>query len=456
LLFRKRNVCFHRHCHSKNSTQSRGTYGRGLNRDLVTFIFARTMRIAVVNYTSKKIGGVESYLQSVLPFLRERGHLLSFWAETDIPHHRPLIALPQGTTLWSAAPDQLGVDAACEALKEWKPDVLYVHKVEDPATEERLLEIAPAVFFSHDYHATCISGTKTLSFPTPRPCHKKFGPGCLVCYFPRRCGGLSPITMMRLYNQKVRRLELMKRYRAVLVASEHMANEYLRHEIPAQSIVHTHKGLSPERAIVPRVMQSDVARLAFLGRLEKLKGVALLLRALPLIARGLNREVKLEIAGQGRDEARLKTIAARVMQDCPSVRINFRGWLSSVQCEELLADSHLMVMPSVWPEPFGGVGSLAGELHVPAVAFDVGGISQWLHDGVNGVLAPGDPPTVAGLAEAINRALGDERLYERLCKGAYASSDTMSMYHHVDQVEKILSQASEHSGRDGASLVPTS
>jgi glycosyltransferase involved in cell wall biosynthesis len=396
------------------------------------------VRIAFVNYTSRKIGGTESYLQGVLPLLAKRGHTLSYWAETDIPAHRPAIMLPPDTQFWSAAPDQLGVDAAIEELRKWCPDVLYVHKVDNPETESRLLDVGPAVFFSHDYHGTCISGTKSFSFPTPRPCHRKFGPACLACYFPRRCGGLSPITMVRLYRRQSKRLRLIKRYKAVVVASEYMAEEYRRHDIPADAILHTHKTVNFERPTPLGKGPEGLVHLAFLGRLEKLKGVGLLLHALPAVARGLGARIELEIAGQGGDEARLKSIASRVMKRCPSVGIKFHGWLGSKECAALLAKSHLMVMPSIWPEPFGGVGSIAGELRVPAVAFDVGGISQWLKDGVNGVLAPGDPPTVTGLAEALVRALGTPDFYKRLCEGAQATSGSTSMVSHVNQLEALL------------------
>lgn len=399
------------------------------------------MRIAIVNYTSRKIGGTETYIQAVLPLLAERGHTLAYWAETDIPAHRPAIALPKNTQFWSAAPDQLGIDAALEELRKWGPDILYVHKVDNPETESRLLDVGPAMLFSHDYHGTCISGTKSFFFPTPRPCHRTFGPACLACYFPRRCGGLSPVTMVRLYRRQSKRLQLMNRYRTVVVASDHMANEYRRHGITAEAIVHTHKSVRLDRPFATREAPVELARLVFMGRLEKLKGVALLLAALPQVAKELDARVELEIAGQGTHERRLKTIASQVVKRCQKVNVNFHGWLSGEECAGLLAKSHLMVMPSVWPEPFGGVGSLAGDLRVPAVAFDVGGISQWLRDGVNGVLAPGDPPTAAGLADAIIRALRNREFYESLCEGAHAITGSMSMLDHVSQLEAILKRA---------------
>ena len=55
-----------------------------------------------------------------------------------------------------------------------------------------------------------------------------------------------------------------------------------------------------------------------------------------------------------------------------------------------MAASDLLVVPSVWPEPFGSVGPAAAQHGIPAAAFAVGGIPQWLHEGVNGHLADGN------------------------------------------------------------------
>ena len=50
------------------------------------------------------------------------------------------------------------------------------------------------------------------------------------------------------------------------------------------------------------------------------------------------------------------------------------------------AGAVLVAVPSLWPEPFGLVGLDAAALGRPAIAFDVGGIGEWLTDGVNGKL----------------------------------------------------------------------
>ena len=77
-------------------------------------------------------------------------------------------------------------------------------------------------------------------------------------------------------------------------------------------------------------------------------------------------------------------------------------------------------MPSVWPEPFGLVGPEAGAAGLPAVAFSVGGIPEWLKDGVNGILAKGNPPRATGLATAIVQVFADPTRYLELRRGAFS------------------------------------
>jgi len=47
-----------------------------------------------------------------------------------------------------------------------------------------------------------------------------------------------------------------------------------------------------------------------------------------------------------------------------------------------------MAVSSVWPEPFGASGLEGMRYGIPVVAFDAGGIKEWLLDGYNGHLVP--------------------------------------------------------------------
>ena len=74
----------------------------------------------------------------------------------------------------------------------------------------------------------------------------------------------------------------------------------------------------------------------------------------------------------------------------------------------------------------------------PTAAFDVGGISDWLEAGVSGELAPGDPPTVEGLADAIVRALSPRDHHQELREGAWRRAVAFSAGTHAATLETVL------------------
>ena len=396
------------------------------------------MRIAVINHSSRKIGGTETYIEAVLPLLSDRGHAVSMWTEMDEPAQTPPIRLPLSIKHWSAS--QSGTSPALAALTAWRPDVIYCHRLLNPTHEAAILGIAPMLFFAHDYYGTCISGAKSFMFPPRgRPCHRRFGPGCLLCYYPRRCGGLSPLTMWRDYTVQKARLKSLSKYAAVVVASEHMAMEYRQHGLSAQ-VLHYIQEPPMSIEISERQPPKEELNLFFMGRMEKLKGGHMLLAALPQIAKFFPGKVRCDFAGDGRQTTRWQTQAAALMAAHRQIKVNFHGWLGSEPRRRLLLKSHLLVVPSIWPEPFGLVGCEAGALGVPTVAFDVGGISEWLKDGENGVLAPGNPPKPEGLGQAVAKAIAQPQTYQHLCAGSVRQALRYQAEDHIRRLEYILEQ----------------
>jgi glycosyltransferase involved in cell wall biosynthesis len=172
----------------------------------------------------------------------------------------------------------------------------------------------------------------------------------------------------------------------------------------------------------------------------ELKGGAIALAALPTVARILDRRVRLIFAGGGPERGAWEKAARRIERKNPRVAIEFNDWLDGPRFQALAATTHLVVMPSLWPEPFGQIGPEAGLSGVPAAAFAVGGIPEWLRDGVNGYLAPGDPPTADGLAAAIVRCLREPEEYARICAGAVASARAFSVEDHIRRLTEIFGE----------------
>ena len=393
------------------------------------------MRVAVVNWSSRRVGGIEEYVSLLIPALAGSGVDVAFWHERSTPVDRRAIEPPPGVPFWCAA--DMGADASLDALRAWKPDVLYVQGTENVDLERRLLDIAPAVCFLHTYTGTCISGLKTFTRPTATPCSRVFGPPCLVQYFPRGCGGNNPVTMVQLYHAQAKRLSQLRRYRAILTHTEHMRQEMIRHGLAADVIPYPVEG-SGDGATRP---SDGPWRLLYAGRMEMIKGGLALIEAVPLMLQHVQRPVRVVMAGDGRDRARWESRARQIAAAFPNAEFEFTGWLAHDELSQRMKTSDLLVVPSLWPEPFGSVGAEAGRYGVPAAAFAVGGIPQWLADGISGHLAPGNPPTPAGLAHAIARCIEDPQHYAALSEGARRMAATFSMERHLPELLQVLVQS---------------
>lgn len=88
------------------------------------------------------------------------------------------------------------------------------------------------------------------------------------------------------------------------------------------------------------------------------------------------------------------------------------GRVSSEDVLKWYTVSDVVVVPSVWPEPYGRVVIEAQAFGKPVVATDVGGSREQIRDGVDGLLVP--PNDSDALASAIIRILDDKKLADSI------------------------------------------
>jgi glycosyltransferase involved in cell wall biosynthesis len=411
------------------------------------------MRIALAAANARITGGAESYLDVLVPLLHKAGHQTALLCEYDAPTHRRRIGVDQALPLWLVS--ESGVGPALEALKRWRPDVIFSQCMPTVAIEKQMKAIAPVVNFVQTYYGLCISESKMFSFPAPVTCDRPLGKLCLAHFYPHRCGGLNPLTMLRDYHKQMARLHALRSSRTIVTASEYVRSEILRHGFPPDMVRAVALPVLDSTTIYP-LKPSDYSdgsrsdsddgvglphRILFIGRMEKLKGASLLIDAIALAAAKLGRRLTLTFAGDGRERAVLENKARSLSGGDPSVKITFTGWIDREQLCALIDRSDLLTVPSLWPEPFGMVGVEAGLRGLPAVAFDAGGISTWLQDEVNGRLVRDRPPTALAFASALADCLGDPAVHARLRGGARISALHFSPQVHLEKLMAVLEAA---------------
>jgi len=395
------------------------------------------MRILLANEARQGAGGVESYLAALAPHLEARGHDVALLYGNPSSETGPTRIVTSDA--WSVADE--GLDRAMAGVRAWRPDVCFSHNMRLLEVDERLAAARDGwrtFKMMHGYFGACVSGHKAFSFPDLEPCTRICGPGCLVHYLPRRCGQLRPDVMAAQYAWARRQQQLFPRYSGIVVASEHMRREYLRYDIPGDRI-HRIPLFSTAAPGAPAPAQPGADRgidVVFLGRMTPLKGAEQLVRALPHVASALGRPVRAVLAGSGPERERLHDLACELGR-AGGFTAEFPGWIDPASRSDIFSRASLAVLPSIWPEPFGLVGLEAAQSGVPSVAFDTGGIREWLEDGVNGRLADlaGGPVSLGATIAAV---LGDPSLRARLSTGARAAAARFSVDAYVTTLERVL------------------
>lgn len=393
------------------------------------------MKILIVSHYREIEGGTEGYIHAILLGLPSRGHECALLYEVSNSHNEKQRVDNESTKVihW---PETLGEPAIPNEVRTWCPDIVYLQSIGGHDREKLLLDSYQVVWFAHDYKGTCISGLKRFSLPLFMPCDRVFGVACLALYFPRRCGGCSPISMWKLYKQQRQKQHLFSRYVAVVVASTHMKREYERN------------GISPDRVFVapyfpPKSTPDPVApvkrgildRIIFVGRMVEEKGCGILIKAVLLASKALRRQLTLIAVGDGEDRQLLQNMANKF-----GVHSIFTGWVDSQARDKWIRSADIIAVPSVWPEPYGLIGLEAGCLGIPSVAFDVGGICDWLIPGETGEIASGPLLDSSNLANAIIRAIGSESHLHKLRIGAWKFARRHTMVAHLEWLDRLFNK----------------
>ncbi len=121
--------------------------------------------------------------------------------------------------------------------------------------------------------------------------------------------------------------------------------------------------------------------LLHVGGLLQKKGVWLVIRML----RSLPEDVEIVFAGAGPEQTVLEEhVRARGLSN----RIRILGDPLPDQWHQLYSTATLVILPNLWNEPLGLCALQALAYSKVVVAFRVGGIMEWIEDGVNGITLP--------------------------------------------------------------------
>jgi glycosyltransferase involved in cell wall biosynthesis len=373
-------------------------------------------------------GGAERYWETVVPALLARGTQVRILARTVSDAARfGAVAREVPWADEDGPPSTGAARMVANELRHDPPDAVITASVFDRGVLDAVRAAGPRWFARiHDHRTFCPTGDRV--FPQfSAPCSAPMGAACRMSTFLRGCvAGPRPSSFRRIAAREQVRNRIA-RADGVLVSSEHMRATCATNGIDAALVAITPPPL-PEAAFASAPAPRPAARiLLFASRLTPRKGLRSLIAALALMAP--HERPQLVIAGEGDSEERdARDDALRL-----GVDVVCRGKLSAAELRAAMDETCAVVVPSLWPEPFGLVGIEAQARGRPAVAYGVGGIGDWI-EGAGISVKYGDEEA---LAAAIRRILED-RVWSELAAAARLRAEAYRLEAHVDRLLQLL------------------
>lgn len=230
-------------------------------------------------------------------------------------------------------------------------------------------------------------------------------------------GRYHPFRVLKPYWREVstmeRRLQILDPLRQqidlVMTPTTYTRDVFLRNGFAARRAHFLPFGVERDHPLaqVQHVPASNT-RFLFIGRLQPYKGAHLLLEAFNNLGtpRGATLTLYGTAGGYEQYFARLKKKMAG------NARIQFGGRIGPEELKQAFAESDYFILPSTWHENSPLILLDALQSRTPVIASAVGGVTDLIQDGVNGLLFPmGD---VNALQERMQKAIDEPALGEHL------------------------------------------
>lgn len=380
------------------------------------------MKIVFINNRFGSIGGAERYVKDVALELSLRGESVTvIHSENDLFKDNKYGI--KGIT--SLDPELLKKE-----IQDLSPDIVFIHNIENPELLNVLGSLAVVVPFVHDHHYYC-PGNSKLWFRSNKVCTVPTSLNCGLRAFTEKCMTRNPIKILPEIVLRRNFLSALKLRPKILCNSHYVAERLIQNGLDGSrvEIIPLFPG-GEVRQVTKKEEIPETPEILFVGRVFIEKGVEYLLRAV----RHVNQPFKLIVVGDGWDLQRCKSIASALGI---SKNVNFLGELKRNEIDKYYARCRMVVVPSIWPEPFGMTGLEGFSFEKPCIAFNVGGIPDWLEDSTTGYLVErGD---VCALADRISLLLANKDEAERLgLKARKKVEDVFNIGRHTDRLIEIF------------------
>jgi len=365
-------------------------------------------------------GGAEIYLKSLSASLAERGHDSIFCYTTAVPagyrrkENEYFIGDSQGVRTGLRVVGRLR-----DIINRKDPDIIHLHSSEyntSPVLIREMRRLRPTVYTVHNILGFCPKDPtaerlerRSRILSTGQICDRPFNLLCLK----NRCIPINSPSVMYTLFLRMWRIYEYKRLNRVVVHSRFVRETLLRQGFSVDRLLYMRMFIPVERQWHREPLPDD-RTIMFIGSLSRAKGIFEFLKSLDMIK---DTEYRAVIVGDGYC---YRDVIREIENMNLSSRVILKGWMPHEDLHHYYNMASVVVMPTMCPESLGIVGLESLYFGRPVVAFDSGGIREWLRDGINGRIVPFND--TVRLAESLRQILTDSGMRLRLSENAIKTS----------------------------------
>ena len=240
-----------------------------------------------------------------------------------------------------------------------------------------------------------------------------------------------------------------------IAVSGTVKEEYVQAGFDPNRIEVIYNGIDPRFLSLPQTKDAphcyggnECAQLLFVGRLRDEKGLIVILRALDLLLNGQSSgesekpRLHLHVFGSG-EKAYIGELETFLQEKRLADAVTFHGKASQDELIRYYDCSDVMLVPSLWREPFGLVIAEAMARGLPVIASNIGGPAEIITHEENGLLI--EPGDAHALAEALTSMLANPYKRAQFAQKARRTvQERFTSGENARRVEQHLLRAIQH------------
>jgi len=309
-----------------------------------------------------------------------------------------------------------------QLLAQLRPDVIHFHHILHLGTQfvreaaryrTQAGKPVKLIYTLHEYLPICANDGQMVMYDSGELCTESGPTRCAFCLKTRPPRPRTPEELF-LRDRFIRAsLALIDQF---IAPSAFLRDTYARWGLE-QPVALIDNGLPPMSALPPRDLPPGQrrTRFAYLGQINRYKGLDVLLEAIGLLDPELREQTHLDVYGCGLSNQEA-SFRQRIEALCDRHRdqVDMHGSYDRDALPTLMSDVDTVVLPSIWWENSPLVLQEAKGLGRPVICSDLGGMKEKVRDGVDGLrFSRGSP---GALARAMQRA-ADPDTWEELRQG---------------------------------------